>query len=296
MKLTTILILTGVMYASASSYAQEHRVSVQVKDGTFYDVVTQIEKQSEFMFFYKSEEIDNNQRVTLVAKNKLVADILNELVENQHLAYRIIDKHIIITKVPPVTQQQGKRITGTVTDAATGESIIGANILEKGVTNGTITDVDGKFTLTVSENATLQVSYIGYLTQEIAVGNQTTLQISLKESSWGLDEVVVVGYGTQKKVNLTGAVASVSGDEMIKRPVSNPVTMLQGQIPGLSIVQGTGQPGAESVSMRIRGQGTYSSAGSDPLVLIDGVPGNLSNLNANDIETVSVLKDASSAA
>jgi TonB-linked SusC/RagA family outer membrane protein len=191
--------------------------------------------------------------------------------------------------------QSKTRIAGTVVDR-TGEPVIGANIVEKGVAaNGTTTDVDGKFSLNVSQGATLVVSYIGYVTQEIAAGNRTDLRIVLGEDTQTLNEVVVVGYGTQKKVNLTGSVATVQGEDLTRRPVTNPVTMLQGQIPGLSIIQGTGQPGSESVSMRIRGQGTYSNAGSDPLVLIDGVPGNLANLNANDIENVSVLKDASSA-
>ncbi|MDR0845551.1 MAG: TonB-dependent receptor [Tannerella sp.] len=190
---------------------------------------------------------------------------------------------------------QGVRISGVIIDV-NGEPVIGANVVEKGTTNGNITDIDGKFTLQVSPNATLIISYIGFNTQEIAVGNRTAFDITLIENNLALEEVVVVGYGTQKKVNLTGSVSTVSGEDLIKRPVTNPVTMLQGQIPGLSITQGTGQPGSESVTMRIRGQGTYSNAGSDPLVLIDGVPGNLSNLNANDIENVSVLKDASSAA
>jgi TonB-linked SusC/RagA family outer membrane protein len=193
-------------------------------------------------------------------------------------------------------QQDGRKIvTGRVVDAA-GESIIGANVVEKETANGTITDRDGNFSLSVAENVVLQISYIGYLSREIEVGNQSHIRIVMEEDLQMLDEVVVVGYGTQKKINLTGAVATIAGQDMVKRPVTNATTMLQGQVPGLTIVQGTGQPGSENVSMRIRGQGTYSNAGSDPLVLIDGVPGNLSTLNANDIENVSVLKDASSAA
>jgi TonB-linked SusC/RagA family outer membrane protein len=188
-----------------------------------------------------------------------------------------------------------RSVSGTVTDN-TGDPLSGASVKVKNTPLGTMTDIDGRFTLSVSPNAILIVSYIGYATQEIPVNNRASLDIILNEDAQALNEVVVVGYGTQKKVNLTGSVASVSGDDLAKRPVSNPATMLQGQIAGLSIVQGTGQPGNESVTMRIRGQGTYSDAGSDPLVLIDGVPGNIRNLNANDIENVSVLKDASSAA
>jgi hypothetical protein len=167
LQMTIIMLLTGIAYASASSYAQEHRVSVKVENGTFYDVVTQIEKQSEFMFFYKSEEINNEQRVTLVARNKLIFEILNELLKDQGLSYRVIDRHIIITKAPPVVEEQGRRISGTVTDT-NGEPIAGANVVEKGTTNGIMTDADGNFSLNVAENAVLQVSFIGYITQEIS--------------------------------------------------------------------------------------------------------------------------------
>jgi TonB-linked SusC/RagA family outer membrane protein len=190
--------------------------------------------------------------------------------------------------------QQALTATGNVSDDF--GPVAGASVLVKGTTIGTVTDIDGKFTLdNVKNGDVLVVSFIGYVTQEITY-NGKVVHVNLKEDAKVIEEVVVVGYGTQKKANLTGAVSSVSGNEMIKRPVTNPTTMLQGQIPGLSIVQGTGQPGNESVSMRIRGQGTYSDAGSDPMILIDGVPGNLTNLNANDIESVSVLKDAASAA
>ena len=189
---------------------------------------------------------------------------------------------------------QGIVITGTVTD--NGDPLPGVNVVIKGTSIGTMTDVDGKYRIAVpNASAVLQFSFIGYTTAEMSVGANRIINIELAEDTKLLEEVVIVGYGTQKKVNLTGAVATVSGEDLVKRPVTNPVTMLQGQVPGLSVVQGTGQPGDEQVTLRVRGQGTYSNAGSDPLVLIDGVPGSLTNLNANDIETVSVLKDASSA-
>ena len=192
---------------------------------------------------------------------------------------------------------QNITVRGTVTDA-NNEPVIGATVIVSGdATRGTVTDIDGNYTLSnVPQNGSLEISYVGMTTQVIPVNGRTTLNISMATDTELLDEVVVVGYGTQRKVNLTGAVSAVSGDEMVKRPVTNPTTMLQGQMPGVRIVQGLGQPGNESVQIRVRGQGTYSSAGSDPLVLIDGVPGSLSSLNANDIESVSVLKDAASAA
>jgi TonB-linked SusC/RagA family outer membrane protein len=186
-------------------------------------------------------------------------------------------------------------VTGTVTDS-NGELLPGANIIIKGTQTGVVSDVNGKYSITVPDKESVLVfSFVSFTSQEVKVGKLSTIHISLSENNREIEEVVVVGYGTQKKINLTGAVSTVSGAELLKRPLSNPLTALQGRVSGLSIVQTTGQPGSESVSMRIRGQGTYSSAGSDPLVLVDGVPGNLNTLNANDIESISVLKDASSA-
>jgi TonB-linked SusC/RagA family outer membrane protein len=186
-----------------------------------------------------------------------------------------------------------KRVNGTVVDA-NGEAIIGANVVEKGTTNGIITDADGQFSLDVSANAILKISFIGYVTQEVTVGNQSTLQITLREDLQALEEVVVVGYGTQKKVNLTGSVASISGDELIKRPVISAVATLQGLLPGVRVVQNNGQPGG-NFTMQVRGYGTFSGAGVNPLILIDGVEGDLASLNPNTIQSVSVLKDAASA-
>ena len=160
MKITAILILAGILQVSAVTYAQEHRISVAVENGTFYDVVSQIEKQSEFMFFYKSEEIDNNQRINLKVKDKLVSEILSEITKNNNLTYKITGKHIIITKAT-TTSQALRKITGIITDE-NGEPIIGANIVEKGTTNGTITDIDGRFSLDVADKSVLIVSYIGY--------------------------------------------------------------------------------------------------------------------------------------
>lgn len=194
-----------------------------------------------------------------------------------------------------VDQKKTKTIKGTVVDE-TGLSVIGANVVQKGTTNGIITDMDGNFSLDVPEDAILEISYIGYLPQSVSVGSKSSFQIILREDTQKLDEVVVVGFGTQKKANLTGAVATVSGDDLSKRPVFNVASSLQGKLPGLSVAQGSGQPGGESISMRVRGMGTFSDAGSDPLVIIDGIAGSINSVNSSDIESVTVLKDAASAA
>ncbi len=189
---------------------------------------------------------------------------------------------------------QSSVVKGVVKDS-NGEPLLGVNVLVKGTTIGAVTDIDGNFSFEAPAGCTLVISYIGFESQEVKVKDNAPLNIILKEDSEALDEVVVIGYGTQKKVNLTGAVSAVTGEEIAKRPVSNTSTMLQGQMPGLRITSDKGQPGNESVQMRVRGQGTYSSAGSNPLVLINGVEGDLATLDPNIIESVSVLKDAASA-
>ena len=193
-----------------------------------------------------------------------------------------------------IMQQQNLKVSGVVTDEA-GEPLIGVSVLVKGTTLGNITDLNGRFSLDVPEGSILEISYIGYKTQSIKAQREP-MNIVLKEDAQKLDEVVVVGFGTQKKVNLTGSVSAVTGDDISKRPVANAAILLQGQIPGLRVNQGLGQPGGEGTSFRIRGQGTFSSAGSDPLILINGVPGSMTNLDPSVIESVSVLKDAASAA
>ena len=193
-----------------------------------------------------------------------------------------------------IMQQQNLKVSGVVTDEA-GEPLIGVSVLVKGTTLGNITDLNGRFSLDVPEGSILEISYIGYKTQSIKAQREP-MNIVLKEDAQKLDEVVVVGFGTQKKVNLTGSVSAVTGDDISKRPVANAAILLQGQIPGLRVNQGLGQPGGEGTSFRIRGQETFSSAGSDPLILINGVPGSMTNLDPSVIESVSVLKDAASAA
>uniref|UniRef100_A0AB33JAC4 TonB-dependent receptor n=2 Tax=unclassified Prevotella TaxID=2638335 RepID=A0AB33JAC4_9BACT len=215
-----------------------------------------------------------------------------EVSQNRDLAYVSNAKSSAVAAL----QQQKKKVQGRVVDGA-GEPIIGATVMAKGSTNGTVTDLDGNFTLGgVADNATLTISFLGYKTQSVAVGGKSNIVVTLSEDVATLNEVVAIGFGSQKKANLTGSVAAVTGKDIATRPVANSAVLLQGVIPGLRVNQSLGQPGNESVSFRLRGQGTFSSAGSDPLILINGVPGSLENLDPNTIEGVSVLKDAASAA
>lgn len=194
------------------------------------------------------------------------------------------------------TAMQTGTVKGQVVDA-NGEPVIGASVLVKGTTNGTITDFDGNFTLNDASKGTLVISYIGYKTQEVAVNGKSVIKIILKEDTEVLDEVVVVGYGTQKKATLTGAVASVGGDILESRPVSNTAIGLQGQVPGLTITRNSARPGNEDMKIQIRGASSINKV--EPLIIIDGVPAisntEFSSLNPSDIENVSVLKDASAA-
>ena len=292
MKIMLMFILVGILQISAITYAQEHRISVSVENGTFYDVVSQIEKQSEFMFFYKSEEIDNNQRINLNVTNKLVSEILNEITKNNNLAYKITGKHIIITRV--VSENQvSKRIKGCIKDSS-GEPIVGANVVEKGTTNGAITDIDGNFSIEVATGAVLQISYIGYSTQDIRITDKTSYNVVLKEDAEVLDEVVVVGYGTMRKRDLTGAVSQLKGDEIADLPLRSASDALQGKAAGVTITSTSGTPGAMG-TVRIRGVGTIND--NDPLYVVDGLPqSGIGWLNPRDIESMEVLKDASAQA
>ncbi|HJT74431.1 MAG TPA: SusC/RagA family TonB-linked outer membrane protein, partial [Chitinophaga sp.] len=189
---------------------------------------------------------------------------------------------------PPVV------VTGTVKDTK-GNPLPGVTVTVTGSKTGTQTGTDGSFRINASANATLKFSFIGYGEQTIPLNGRNNLAVTLTETTTALNDVIVVGYGTQKKVNLTGAVVTVNSAELNKRVVTNPATMLQGKLPGLTVVENSGEPGNQGISLRVRGQGTYSGAGNDPLVIVNGIPGNLSALNPNDIESVTVLKDAASA-
>ncbi len=202
---------------------------------------------------------------------------------------------LLAVSVGNIYAQQEIAVNGTVFDSA-GESIPGATVVIKGTTKGTLTDMDGKFSLHVAgRESVLSFSHIGYETTDIMVGNQTVLNVTLQEKTTLIDEVVVVGYGTQKKVNLTGSVETVKGDQIIRQPVAQASQALMGLSPGLTVIQESGQPGADEAKLRIRGIGSID-ASTDPLILIDGVEGDMNSINPNDIDNISILKDASSAA
>lgn len=298
LKLSILCLILGVEAGFATeSYSQKTTFTISVQDQSVKEVFDYIEQHSEFIIFYLDETIDVNRKVSVNLKDQRVENILEQLFKDTDVMYTINDRQILLSKrkemtdvapVVAVVQQKKNTVTGVVLDP-TGMPVIGANIMVKGTTSGTITDMDGKFSLDVDKDATLVISYIGFASQEIKVGNQTKLSISLKEDSEALDELVVVGYGTQKKVNLTGSVEVLKGDKLENRPVTTVTQALQGQVSGANFTTGSFgyEPGA-SLSFQIRGQG-------DAYVLVDGVPTDLSRVNPNDIESISVLKDAAAA-
>lgn len=294
-----IIILLSVS-SSFTLFGQNQPITLSGNKIPLLKAFETIEKQTQFSITYNQTRLNVNQAVSVDFKNKPVSYVLDQLLKGTGVTYKIEGNYIVIVSIKQdssLSSNQGKKtvLSGSILDSNK-EAIIGASITEKGTSNGTVTNLDGEFSMTLnSDQAIVHISYIGYLAQDIKVTPGKPLLIILQEDTQTLDEVVVVGYGTQKKINLTGAVTAVSGTEMTKRPVVNAANMLQGHVPGLNVTQTSGQPGAESASFRIRGQGTYSDAGSDPLILINGVPGSLSTLDPNIIESVSVLKDAASA-
>ncbi|MDR1526002.1 MAG: TonB-dependent receptor plug domain-containing protein, partial [Tannerella sp.] len=254
-----------------------------------------IESKTDYTFMYKN--LDLNTPVSITAKQREIKEVLNQVFKDLNIRYEVSGKRIILSEIAVKDIQQEKKIvTGNVLDEL-GEPVVGANVVEKGTkSNGTVTDVDGKFSLNILQDATLAISYIGYVSQEIAVGNQTYLQITLTEDSKALDEVVVVGYGTVKKRDLTGAVASISAEKILAVPVTNAMQALQGNVPGVLVTTTDWSPGS-TPAVLIRGKRSIK-ASNDPLYVVDGIPvtGGMGDLPPNEIESIDVLKDASATA
>lgn len=258
---------------------------------TIKDAFSEIEEQTGMSIDYDESVINLNKRVKASVNNKSLNEALALILKESGCTFVIKSNHIIISA--QTVQQQKKQITvsGTVSDNF--GPIIGANVVEKGTTNGVITDIDGNYTLSVSEGSVLLFSYIGYVTKEITVGNQKNINVQLAEDAQKLEEIVVVGYGTQKKVNLTGAVETITSDVIEDRPLKSVTDALQGTALGVTVSSDAGRPGTFS-KIKIRGDASLNSSGA--LVLIDGMPGDMNRVNPLDIENISVLKDAASAA
>ena len=283
------------MFLLATMHAQT--VSLNVTDMPLRDVLPMVEQQSDYHFFYNSSLAGLDSRVTVSLNSTPIEQALRQLFSGTGITYRITDNHVIVLTAEE-KKSTTRQISGTVLDKATNEPVIGASVIIRGTTQGTITDYNGQFILdNVATGQYIECAYLGYETQDIRVTvNSDSYKVFMVESTAELDEVVVVGYGAQKKVNLTGAVSVVDQKDIVGRPTPNMVTALQGADPALNITMSGGGPGA-SYNYNIRGLASINnSSTTKPLVLVDGVEMDLSRVNSNDIESVSILKDASASA
>ncbi|MFY9152416.1 MAG: TonB-dependent receptor [Prolixibacteraceae bacterium] len=298
MKLTMFFLLTTLLHVSASVYSQQTKLSISLQNASVREVLKQIEDQSDFFFLYKNENIDVNRIVTIDIKNKSVEYLLEELFKGTNVSYEVVNRQIVLVDKEKANinapGQQQKSVTGKVTDSS-GGLLPGVSVVVKGTTNGAITDGNGKYSISnIPEKATLKFSFVGMKSQEIAVGNKTTINIQLEEETVGIEEVVAVGYGTQRKRDLTGSVAVVKTSDLRSLPVPSISDALQGRAAGVQVIT-SGKPG-DDATFRIRGTGTINN--SNPLIVIDGLPvsSGLNQLNMDDVESLQVLKDASATA
>lgn len=298
MRCILLFLLVGTLQITANvAYSQSVKLSFDIRNATVQDVLSVIEQKSSFYFTYNLKQIRADRKVSVKVKDKPVTDVLDEIFAGENIRYVINDKHIVLYKADdkntPTVIQQAKTITGLVTDE-NGEPLTGVNVSERGTMNGTVTDVNGRFTMKVSVGSVLRISFIGYIEQTLTVGSISEITIRLVEDTQILDEVVVVGYGSQKKVNLTGSVATIGSESLENRSISNISQGLQGLVPGMTVTNSGGQPGMDAGKILIRGIGSFNV--STPMVLIDGIEGDMNIVDAHDIESISVLKDAASAA
>lgn len=292
-KKQTLLIMFFFFFICNGLSAQlSQKIDIQLEKATIKSFFTAIENQTDYTFMYNN--LDLTTPVTITTRQTELSTVLDRVLSPLNIEYEVSGKRIILKKQPAkdLSENNKTTITGTVTDER-GEPIIGANLVEKGTTNGVVTDYNGQFSIPVTKNAVLQISYIGYIAQELTLGSKTSVNIVLKEDLKQLEEVVVVGYGTQKRGLVTGSLSVTDGGEIAQSKTQNLSLALQGRLPGVVINNRSGEPGADNTSVNIRGRSTTGN--NDPLILIDGIAnrGGLDRINPNDIESVTVLKDAS---
>lgn len=301
MRAIVLFLFLGIgMSFASNTYSQETLLSISVNNKTVKDVFKQIESNSEFIIFCMDDVVDLNRKVSLDMEGQNVETILNSIFRNTDNVFTIKDRQIIITKsagtpLPGAVLPAEKiKVTGVVTDTK-GESVIGASVVEKGTTNGLSTDIDGRYEIFVSsKNAVLSISYLGYVPQDVKIDGRRNVNVQLYEDSKALEEVVVVGYGQQKKSSVVSAINTISSNEL-KIPTRNLSNNLAGQLSGLIAVQRSGEPGYDNSDFWIRGVSSFTG-GTSPLVLVDGVPREMQDVEPDEIETFSLLKDAAATA
>lgn len=305
MKISTFLIVmcTAVITAN-TTYSQSSPVSLNMKNVNIRDVFVEIERQSDFRFFYNEDQLDLSKKVNVQSENNQISEVLNTLFANTDIAFKVIDKHIVLVSMKAyhdainVKNGQQQRVTGVVSDATTGEPLPGVNIIIEGTTLGTVSDIDGRYSLDISgPGAILVFSSIGYLSEKVVIGTQSVLDMKLAPDIKKLEEVVVIGYGTRQRKNVVGAVDQIQASAIEARPVANLSQALQGASANLIVQQRSGDPNDNNLNINIRGVSTMNN--NEPLLVIDGMIAemeSLNKMNPGDIENISVLKDAGSAA
>lgn len=299
MKLVTLFLFVAVMHVAAATYSQTTKLTIVGQNLSLGEILDRIENQSEYSFFFNANQIDLTKRINMEADKQLVNKILDEVLAGSGLVYTVNNKLIVIHK-PGETEnvfssQQTGKVSGKVTDSS-GSPLPGVTVVIKGTTVGTITNVDGVYTLSnVPSTGMIAFSFVGMKTEEISVGNKTVINVTMAEETIGLDEVVAVGYGTMKKSDVTGALTSVSEKTIKEKPVQNAIQAMQGKAAGVDIVSNVRPGEVSSISIR----GTRSINGSNsPLFVVDGIilMGTINDVNPNDIASIEILKDASATA
>jgi len=297
MKATIFIIVMSIAQVfAANSYSQTAKLSLNFKNVSAKTVLQRIEEQSQFYFIYDATVVNVEKKVSIESDKESISEILDQLFEGTNVIYKINNRQIALTTEPSlsVVQQPTIKVTGKVTDSS-GAFLPGVTIIVKGSTHGTITDSDSKYSLSnVPGDAILLFSFVGMKTREVAVAGRTNIDVTLSDETVNIDEIVAVGYGTQKKKYVVGSVSQIGSKELVSAPMPNVSNMLTGKLPGVTSIQRSGLPGNDQTSINIRGISTFTN--SSPLILVDGVERMLNTVNPADIENVSVLKDASTSA
>lgn len=295
MKIQLLFLFVFSMGVCATeTYSQEAKITLTHSNSSLKKVLNEIEQKTNYLFLYNEEEVNIDRMVSLSVREKPVREVLSLLFRNTEINY-VVEKNNIVLVKRSINQQADHKVSGKVIDE-NDEPVIGATIKEKGTGNGVITDVNGRYSITVSQpKTTLQISYVGFISQEISVGTRTQINITMKENLNTLDEVVVVGYGTARRRDLTGSVSSVTGNQLKDIPVTSAAQAIVGRMPGVQVTRTEGSPDSE-IKIRIRGGGSLTQDNS-PLYIVDGFPvDNINDISPSDIASIDVLKDASSTA
>jgi TonB-linked SusC/RagA family outer membrane protein len=307
-KLTALLLIVSLFQSNANAAITEDvTISISLQNVSLERILNRIETLTDYRFVYKDNDVEYTKRTSISVDKKPLSKVLDQLFSDTNLNYNITDKQIILkpkllvlssnTNSSFLAPQAQLQVSGTVSDEY-GQPIPGANVIEKGTRNGAVTDFDGNFVLKLlNQNATLEISFLGFTSIEIPVNGQSQIKITLKENLSELDEVVVIGYGSQRKETVVGSITQAKGEELLRAGnVATVSEALTGIMPGVSTMQAAGQPGSTSANILIRGQGTLGAGNNTPLYIVDGVERDFNDLDPNSIESISILKDASATA